>query len=126
MSIPTVHNISDIPAYEGPHAIPGIRFRAARTALGVSSWGMNVLDLDPNCEGHPEHNHEHDGQEEVYVVMSGAVRLVVDGEALELHAGDMVRVSPQSTRKLVTTDSAVSILAMGGTPGAAFTVTPGV
>lgn len=126
MSNPTVHNVRDIPAYEGPHAIPGIHFRAARAALGVESWGMNVLELAAGCTGHPEHTHAHDGQEEVYVVISRFVQLHVDGTAVELAAGDMVRVGPQSTRKLVTMASAATILALGGTPGAAFDVTPGM
>ena len=30
-------NIDDIAPYEGPHAIPGVRFRAARAAVGVRS-----------------------------------------------------------------------------------------
>lgn len=64
--------------YEGPHAIEGIRFRALRGALEVTAWGMNVIDLDAGATGYPEHDHTKDGQEEVYVILSGEV---------ELHAG---------------------------------------
>ena len=46
-------NIKDIAPYAGPNAIPGIRFRAARQVLGVTAWGMNVLELDAHCTGHP-------------------------------------------------------------------------
>lgn len=116
-------NRREIPAYEGPHAIPGIRFRAARAALEVSAWGMNVLELDPGCTGHPEHDHAADGQEEVYVVLEGTVTLrTPEGDHL-LRAGDLCRVGPGVRRQLVTTDAGATILALGGTPGQAFTPT---
>lgn len=115
--------IDAIEPYTGPHAIPGIRFRAARDALGVAAWGMNVLDLDPGCTGHPEHDHAGDGQEEVYVVLSGAVSLITADRTYDLRAGDMCRVAPTVRRKLVTGDTSARVLALGGTPGAAFSPT---
>jgi uncharacterized cupin superfamily protein len=115
--------MSEIPAYDGPHAIPGVRFRAARAALGVTAWGMNVLELDPFNDGHPEHDHAADGQEEVYVVLDGSVVLVVDGVERVLVAGDLARVAPEARRKLVTRGEGARILALGGTPGAAFVPT---
>jgi uncharacterized cupin superfamily protein len=122
----TVVPHASIPAYEGPHAIPGIRFRAARQALGVSAWGMNVLELDPGCSGHPVHDHRHDGQEEVYVLLSGAAVLVVDGQEHPLSAGDLVRVPAEATRQIVTREQGATVLALGGTPGQAFAPTPGM
>jgi len=121
----TVKAIEDIPAYEGEYAIPGICFRHAREPMGVSAWGMNVLELAPNVEGYPEHDHAKDGQEEVYVVLQGAARLVVgDGTEHELAAGMMVRVPPALSRKWVTADSGVTLLALGGTPGKAYASDP--
>ena len=114
--ITTLH-LASIAAYSGPHAIPGIRFRPARAALGVSSWGMNVLELDAGCELCPEHDHEADGQEEVYVVLSGSVVLRASGEERTLVTGDMARVAPDVRRKLVTRDRPATVLALGGTPG---------
>jgi len=120
---PTVLAIESIAPYAGEHAIPGIRFRAARAALGVTAWGMNVLELDPGCDGHPEHDHTADGQEEVYVILDGSVVLVTDAGEQTLNAGDMARVEPHARRKLVTREHAARILALGGTPGKAFTPT---
>ncbi len=116
-------NAQNIPAYDGPHAIPGIRFRAARAALGVQAWGMNVLELDPHCTGHPNHDHTGDGQEEVYVVLEGSVVLVTGDTEQVLVQGDMARVGPAEHRQLVTRDQGVRVLALGGTPGAPFTPT---
>lgn len=126
MSAPIVHRLSQIPAYSGPHAIPGIEFRALRAALGVSAWGMNLLDLAPHCTGHPSHDHAHDGQEEVYIVLSGAVRLDLDGASVRLQAGEAVRVPPEARRQLVTEEQPASVLAIGATPGQAFAPTQGM
>lgn len=119
----TLMKSKDIPAYSGPHAIPGIRFRAARQALGVSAWGMNLLELDPHNTGHPVHNHQADGQEEVYFVVDGVAFLVVDGAETRVERGDFVRVPPAVTRQFITKEQGVVMLAMGGTPGKAFTPT---
>lgn len=120
----TIRAIDDVAPYAGPHQIPGIRFRPARAALGVRAWGMNVLELDPHCERYPEHDHVADGQEEVYVVLSGSAVLVVDGrEEGVVKVGDMVRVAPAQRRKFVTREQGVQLLALGATPGAAFTPT---
>lgn len=113
----TVKKIEEIAAYSGPHEIPGIRFRHAREALGVSAWGMNVLELDPGCAGYPEHDHASDGQEEVYVVLRGSVVLQADGAEHVLSQGDFVRVAAHLKRKLVTREEGATLLALGGTPG---------
>ena len=122
MSITTV-SLSSIAPYEGPHEIPGIRFRPARGALGVTAWGMNVIELDPRTEDYPEHDHLKDGQEEVYVVLTGEVTIRTPDGARVLRAGDFCRVPPEVRRKLVTEASGATVLALGGTPGKAFTPT---
>lgn len=113
----THKNIEDVAAYTGPHEIPGIRFRPAGRALGVTAWGMNVLELAPECEGYPEHDHAKDGQEEVYVVLRGSVVLQAGGEERSLKQGDLVRVPPHVRRKFVTRAEGAALLALGCTPG---------
>jgi uncharacterized cupin superfamily protein len=121
----TVKNIDEIEAYAGPHAIPGIRFRPARDALGVSAWGMSVLELDPHASGYPEHNHGNDGHEEVYLVLRGSIVLLAGGTERVLSQGDFVRVAPGTTRKFVTRDQGATLLALGGTPGKPYTPSMG-
>lgn len=118
-------NISDIAPYAGPHAIPGIRFRPVREALGVTSWGMNVLELDAHCTGYPEHDHAKDGQEEVYLVLSGSLVLEAAGASRTFRTGDFIRVAPELRRKFVTKDEAATLLALGGTPGKSYTPSMG-
>lgn len=120
----TKRAIEDVAPYCGPHAIEGVRFRPIRDAIGVSSWGMNVLELDPNCENYPEHDHQGDGQEEVYVVLEGKAELRVGDQVWPLVPGDMIRVGPEHRRKFVTGDEGVRFLALGGTPGKAYA--PGI
>ena len=121
----TVTHIEGIAAYAGEHEIPGIRFKPARQALGVSSWGMNVLELDAHCEGYPEHDHASDGHEEVYVVLHGEAVLVAGGVEHALREGAMVRVAGEVRRKIVTRAQGVTILALGGTPGKAYAASMG-
>lgn len=116
----TVTHINDIAAYAGEHEIPGIRFKPARQALGVTSWGMNVLELDAHCEGYPEHDHASDGHEEVYVVLRGEAVLRVGDVEHPLPTGAIARVPGGLRRKIVTRASGVTLLALGGTPGKAY------
>lgn len=118
-----VTTLDAVSPYSGPHAIPGIAFRPLRSALGVSAWGMNVLDLAPHAQGYPEHDHAADGQEEVYLVLEGEVVLRVGDAEHVLGVGGCARVEPGVRRKLVTRDHAARVLAIGGTPGQVFTPT---
>jgi quercetin dioxygenase-like cupin family protein len=113
----TLKNVEEIAAYSGPYAIPGIRFRSAREALGVSAWGMSVIEMDAHCSGYPKHDHGEDGHEEVYLVLSGSIVLQTSGGERVLSQGDFVRVAPETVRKFVTRDRAATLLALGGTPG---------
>jgi len=67
MSVVQAKRIEEISYYTGPNAIPGIRFHSAGRELGVTAWGMNVLEIDAGCTGYPEHDHASDGQEEVWI-----------------------------------------------------------
>ena len=95
-----------------------------RAALGVSSFGIQLLRLPANLDAYPEHDHSGDGQEEVYVVLEGAAELVAGGEQHALEPGVFARVGPSESRKLVTGESPATILVLGGTPGEVFSVAP--
>ena len=120
MSEIIVKKVGDLGCYEGPNAIPGIKFRHAARDLGVTAWGMNVLELEPNCSGYPEHDHAADGQEEVYVVLRGSATLHAGGKNWPLEAGAFIRVEPNMKRKLVPGADGLTVLAIGSTPGKAY------
>ena len=92
-------------------------FRRVRAGLGVTSFGLAVMDFPPQFTDYPEHTQKHDGQEEVYTVLEGKVLLEIDGERHELVPGTWVRVGPGARRKFVTEDERARVLAIGGIPG---------
>ena len=98
-------------------AIFGGGFRRVRAGLGVTSFGLAVIDLPANFQHFPEHDQTHDDQEEVYTLLSGKVTLLVGGQEDELEPGVFARVGATEKRKLVTGDEPARVLAMGAMPG---------
>jgi mannose-6-phosphate isomerase-like protein (cupin superfamily) len=95
-------------------------FCRARAGLGVTAFGMQVEQFPANFEHFPEHDHTEDGQEEVYTVLSGSATLHVGGKTFELEPGVFARVAASATRKITTGAQPARLLAIGGTPGAAY------
>ncbi len=94
-------------------------FRKARAELGVQSFGLAVVELEPNAENHPEHDHP-GAQEEVFVVLRGTGEMIVDGERIPLDADTVVRVGPDAKRKINPGPNGMRLVAIGGTPGKAY------
>jgi mannose-6-phosphate isomerase-like protein (cupin superfamily) len=92
-------------------------FKRARAELGVKAFGMQVIDLPPNFDGYPEHDHADSGQEEVFLALRGSGEITIGEERAPLDADHIVRVGPAETRKVVSGPEGVRILALGGTPG---------
>jgi uncharacterized cupin superfamily protein len=69
----------------------------ARRSLGLSSFGMNVVEIPPG-ERIPEHDEAGRDQEEVFIVLEGSPSLVVDGREIETPAGTFARLDPHLTR----------------------------
>jgi quercetin dioxygenase-like cupin family protein len=90
--------------------------KLAGAELGVESFGIQVFDFPPGFSDYPEHDHSGDGQEEVYVVLSGSAEFAVDGARMRLDPQQMLWVSPHARRKLVPGPDGVRILAIGSTP----------
>jgi uncharacterized cupin superfamily protein len=120
MSDMKAKHFDEIPSYQGSNAIPGIKFHMVTRDLGVTAWGMNVLQIDAGCTGHPEHDHIRDGQEEVYVVLRGSGTLDGGDTRVALASGMLVRVGPSQKRKIVPGPEGITVLAIGGTPGQAY------
>jgi quercetin dioxygenase-like cupin family protein len=96
-------------------------FKLARAELGVSAFGMQVLDLPPNIgDAYPEHDHAEDGQEEVFLALSGSGEIEIDGQPHRLEPGTMFRIGPGVKRKFRTGEDPVRVLALGGVPGKAY------
>jgi uncharacterized cupin superfamily protein len=90
----------------------GERFQRLRNELGVSTFGMNLIVLQPRQRGRI---HRHEVQEEVFLVLEGELSLGLDGEEHVLGAGELVRVGPTGRRQLVNrSGKRGAVLALGG------------
>lgn len=88
------------------------RFQQLRAQLGLSSFGLNLLTLQPRQRGRV---HAHERQEEVYLVLEGELTLGLEGDERVLGKGELVRVGPDVRRQLVNRSAApVVLLAIGG------------
>ena len=88
------------------------RFLSLRRRLGVTSFGINQLVLEPGQRGRI---HRHERQEEVYLVLEGTLTLISEGQTLELGEGELARVAPSVRRQLVNRGPARLVLvALGG------------
>jgi uncharacterized cupin superfamily protein len=90
----------------------GERFQALRRELGVSSFGMNLIVLQPGERGRI---HAHERQEEVYLVLEGELTLLAEGAEELLGPDRLVRVGPSVRRQLVNAGPRrLVLLALGG------------
>lgn len=92
-------------------------FKRARAELGVESFGLAVIDMPPNFENYPEHDHAGDGQEEVFMAIRGGGEIEIEGERFPLDPEHMVRVAPGTRRKIWPGDEGIRMVIVGGVPG---------
>ncbi len=105
-------------------------FRRAAAQMGVTPFGMSIIDMPAGSTAYPEHDHSSAGpgnppahqlgQEEVYIALRGSAGVQVDGHRYELDADHIIRVGPTARRKLLPGPDGVRLLAIGGFPGRAY------
>jgi uncharacterized cupin superfamily protein len=76
----------------------------ARRGLDLRAFGLNIVDIAAG-ESIPEHDETGRDQEEVFLTLSGAAVLVVDGVDHPLPAGTLARLDP-APRRTVRNDGA--------------------
>ena len=103
----TVKTIDELQSIHGG----AVKLDAAE--LGVESFGLEVLDFPAGFEHYPEHDHAADGQEEVYLVLSGSGAFVIDGERVAIDPSRILRIEPTSRRKLEVGPEGIRLLAIG-------------
>jgi mannose-6-phosphate isomerase-like protein (cupin superfamily) len=85
--------------------------RFPRADLGAEQTGMNYLVVKPGQR--EAFAHRHQTAEEIYVVLSGAGRVKLDDELVELEPLDAVRVSPGTARSFEAGDDGLAVLIFG-------------
>jgi mannose-6-phosphate isomerase-like protein (cupin superfamily) len=98
-------------------AVYGGAFKRARAELGVESFGMQIIDMPPNYDGYPEHDHAEDGQEEVFIALRGSGEIEIAGERFPLDDDHVARVASGTMRKIWPGDGGIRLLVLGGKPG---------
>lgn len=94
----------------------GFGFRKIRKDLGVEAFGVNAIVLPPRYK---TNSHYHDEQEELYIVLSGTVKLEFgDGSVHELGPGGLARVSAATPRRVINeTSEPATYVCVGGKDG---------
>ena len=100
-------------------------FVKARAELGVTAFGMQVIQLPPDYADYPEHDHAESGQEEVFVALGGSGWIDIEGERVELDGETLVRVGAETqTQGLLRARRACGCSSIGGCPGEAYKISP--
>lgn len=116
----TVKAFDDMDPFVG--VVPGVGMYPIRKALGVKAFGISRVTLERESgvdgfTGYPDHDHSADGQEEVYVVMTGSGDLRLPEIDIAVVTGDMVRVAADVSRKWIPSEDGLSFIAIGAPVG---------
>jgi quercetin dioxygenase-like cupin family protein len=91
------------------------KWRLARRSLGLRSFGMNVVDLQPG-ERIPEHHERERDHEEVFIVLSGTATMVIDGAEHPAPAGTFARLDPEPMRAVVNSSDEPTMVLIASAP----------
>ena len=125
MSDVTHVGIDELNAVEG--FLEGFTFRRAGVQMGVTPFGLSIIEMPAGTTAYPEHDHSSEGpgnppahqlgQEEVYIALRGSADVQVDGHRYKLDADHIIRVGPTARRKILPGPDGLRLLAIGGYPG---------
>ena len=93
-----------------------------RGALGIESFGANAFEAHEGELLVIPHDELGEGEqnEELYLVVEGRARFVVDGQELELGAGELLFAKPGVKREAVALETPTMLFIAGGRPGKAY------
>ncbi|MBA2567308.1 MAG: cupin domain-containing protein [Thermoleophilaceae bacterium] len=108
-TIRNLHDVEDSAPKFGFSETQEARF--PREDLGAETIGLAYHVVRPGKRQAFAHRH-HDA-EEVYVVLSGAGRLKLDDDVVEIRTMDAIRVAPQVARSFEAESDGLALLAFG-------------
>jgi mannose-6-phosphate isomerase-like protein (cupin superfamily) len=112
MSSYTIKNLKQIENMAPKFGLaPDLEARFARQDLECQRTGISYQRLAPNAVGSFSHNHDQD--EEIYVILSGAGRIKLDDEVVEVGPWDAIRVAPSTVRGFAAGPEGLEMLAFG-------------
>ena len=105
--------IDDLPSlYDG-------LIKLARSGMGVTAFGVQVMDLPPDYTTQ-SHDEADSGQQELYVGLRGAGWVLTDEQRLPIGEGMLIRIDAGVGRRLASGPDGVRILCVGGLPGGVY------
>lgn len=115
---PRVVQLDDVEAL--PWRGSELVWRPVRAALDTHVAGISAYTADrtgqPVVEDHVE-DADGRGHEEVYLVLDGCARFLLDGVAVDAGRGTFVKVPPNVRRSATALEPGTAVLAMGGPAG---------
>lgn len=121
----TALRLAEIPGFAEPDRP---RWHMVRSVLGVEAFGINAWTAtgpgQPVIGEHDELGAGAGRHEEVYLVVTGRARFLLDGELVDAPAGTIVHVPDPAVRRSAVADAGTTVLVVGGRPGEGFTVSP--
>jgi hypothetical protein len=97
--------------------------KLVRPGLGLSAFGVNVLDIGPDYTT-TDHTESESGQEELYLVLRGSATLLIgpagQEQSIALVPEVVARVAPEARRLFRTGPEGARLLIVGGAPGQAY------
>ena len=94
--------------------------KLVRAGLGISAFGVNIMDLPANYTTE-SHDEAETGQQELYVALRGSGHVVIGDQRLALDEEHLVRVDASVERILSSDSSGLRVLCIGSTPGMPYT-----
>jgi mannose-6-phosphate isomerase-like protein (cupin superfamily) len=88
-----------------------IEARMARVPLELEHQGVSYQRIAPNYR--VPFAHRHKNQEEVYILISGSLRVKLEDEILELRPFDAIRVHKDTTRGFEAGPEGAELIAIG-------------
>jgi tetratricopeptide (TPR) repeat protein len=98
----------------------GLTWRPVRRYFDIQSFGVNAYTADQTGQRVVEEHREQDGHEELYVVVSGRARFMLDGEEHDAPAGTLVHCPPGTLRSAFAEEPGTTVLGIGAKPGEVF------
>ena len=89
----------------------GLESRFARKPLELEKSGLSFFHVAPRFR--VPFGHRHSEQEEVYVVVSGSLRMRVEDDFVELEKWDALRVAPGRWRAMEGGPDGAEVIAFG-------------
>lgn len=107
-TIKNLRDVEDVAPRFGFDAVQEARF--PWRSPDAKDTGLAYHVIKPGQRGRA---HRHEAAEEIYVVMAGSGAVNLDGEVVDLHPLDAVRVTPQVKRAFAAGPDGLELLAFG-------------